>query len=253
MTSPAEVRTRVVVVDDEPPSRELMKRYVSDRSELELVMEAGSGWDAVAAIEESSPDLVLLDVEMPGLDGFGVLRELEERHLELPSIIFVTAYDRYAVRAFEAHAVDYLMKPVTEERFGQAIQRCLAQHKRRRLAVRALQEDALRSPPQRLLVRHRGRILPVAVDAIDWVQAEGDYVRIHAGDQAFLVERSLTEMLELLQSKGFARIHRGAVVNMDSVRELRPLGSGRYRLELEDGTRLVVSRTYSPRFRDSVL
>lgn len=245
---------RVLVADDELPARELMKGYVGSHPALELAGEAASGWDAVAAIEEASPDLVLLDVEMPGLDGFGVLQEVERRKLEMPLVVFVTAYDRYAVRAFEAHAVDYLMKPVTRQRFGKAIEHCLSDRRRRgRLAVRSLQEDALRSPPRRLLVRSRGRILPIKVDTIRWIQAEGDYVRIHAGDDSYLVERSLSEMDRLLEARGFARIHRGALVNLERVRELRSLGSGRYRLRLDDDTELIVSRTYSPRFREGVL
>ncbi len=249
----ADSRARVLVVDDEPLSREMMKRYVGDHPALELAGEAASGWDAVVAVEETCPDVILLDIEMPDLYGFGALQELETRKLEIPLVIFVTAYDRYAVRAFEAHAVDYLMKPVTRQRFGQAMDHCLSQRRRQALPVRSLQEDSLRSPPQRLLVRSRGRILPIGVDTLQWIQAEGDYVRIHAGKDSYLVERSLSEMEVLLETRGFARIHRGAVVNLERVRELRSLGSGRYRLELDDGTELIVSRTYSPRFRDGVL
>lgn len=243
---------RTLVVDDEPPARELMVRYVEAHEALELAAVAGSGWDALGAIEEEAPQLVLLDIQMPGLDGFGLLAELERRHLEPPWTIFVTAYDQYAIRAFEVHAVDYLLKPVSRRRFDAAVERALSRRPRP-VALPALLEDTLRQPPRRILVQERGRIRPVEVEAIDWLEAEGDYVRLHVGTATHLVSKSLTEMEELLAPRGFLRVHRGAVVNLERIRELRPLGSSRYQLLLTDGTELVASRSYSALFRDRVL
>ncbi len=244
---------RVLIVDDEQPARDLLRRYVEERGDLELAAEASSGEEAVAAAGKLAPDLMLLDVEMPELDGFGVLAELERGRLDLPWVIFVTAFERYAVRAFEAQALDYLLKPVTRRRFDRAIDRYLALADPPAPSVQQLLEDALVQPPQRVLVRTLGRIVPVPVEAIDWVEANGDYVNIHVGGRRHLIERTLTDMEKLLAPRSFLRVHRGALVNQNRIRELRPLGSGRYRLLLTDGSELVVSRTYSSRFRGDLL
>ena len=244
---------RVAIVDDEPLARDLLGRLVRDRADLQLVGEASNGTDAVDLLERERPDVVLLDVEIPAPDGFAVLTELEGRQIELPRVIFVTAYDRYAVRAFEAQALDYLLKPVTPDRFAQAIARCGADRARPSTNVSLLAEDALHRPPRRVLVRRRGRITPIAVADIDWIEASGDYVTIHVGDQKHLLERTLSDMERLLAPSLFLRIHRGALVNQSRIRELQSLGSGRYRLTLQTGQSLVVSRTYSGQFRDGLL
>jgi len=242
-----------LVVDDEAPARGLMESYVTQHAGLELVGSATSGSEALLEIERLQPALVLLDVEMPELDGFQVLEELVDRDAALPKVVFVTAFDRYAVRAFDAQAVDYLMKPVSAERFEQAVERCLEQRDPVSPSVERLLEDALQRPPKRMLIRHQGRIVPVPVESIDWIEAEGDYVRIHLGDHGHLVERTLQAMESLLEPRDFLRIHRSALVNLKRVRELRSAGSGRYRLVLKDGTELFVSRKYSPRFRGELL
>ena len=167
---------RILIADDEPPSRQLMTAYVQRHPGVTLHDAVGSGDEAVASIERAPPDIALLDVEMPGRDGFGVLAEVERRALSMPKVVFVTAYERYAVRAFEIHAVDYLLKPVSYERFQVAMDRCLAATPSPQGPVRALLEDAMVLPPQRLLIRDRGRITPVPVDAVDWIEASGDYV-----------------------------------------------------------------------------
>lgn len=246
---PEDRTLRVVLVDDEPPARDLLRAYVKARSDLELTGEADSGDSAFEVIERAAPDVVLLDVQMPAGDGFSVLERLASRGIELPLVILVTAYDRYAVRAFEVHAVDFLPKPVTRERFDEAIARCRERTWPSVAEVERFLEDALHRPPQRLLVRERRRIVPVPVEAIDWIEADGDYVRVHAGGRSHLLEKTLKELDRLLAPRGFARIHRGAVVNLNRIRELRPLGSARYALLLRDGTRLTVSRSYSEIFR----
>jgi len=245
-----------LIVDDELPARELMRSHAARRQELRVLGEAEDGLAAVEAIRRLDPDLVLLDVEMPSLDGFGVLDEVSRLGMRLPRVIYVTAFDRYAVRAFEVNAVDYLLKPVSQARFNQAIDRCLhacSASSGSEEGLRRLLEDVLHLPPQRLLVRERGRIVPIAVSAIDWLEAEGDYIRIHVGRQTHLIEKTFGTMECLLGRRGFARIHRGAMVNLDRIRELHPEGSGRLRLFLLDGTQLSVSRSYSQRFREGVL
>jgi two-component system LytT family response regulator len=253
---PEKVILGTLIVDDEPPARELMLVHVSRRQELRILGEAANGLAAVEAIQRLKPDLVLLDVEMPSLDGFAVLEELDRRGIPMPRIIFVTAFDRYAVRAFEVNAMDYLLKPVGQARFDQAIDRCLAAYAgagKSDEGIRRLLEDVLHLPPQRLLVKERGRIVPIPVSAIDWLEAEGDYIRVHVGNQTHLIEKTFGKMENLLATRGFARIHRSAMVNLDRIRELHPEGSGRLRLLLRDGTELMVSRSYSQRFREGLL
>ena len=244
---------KVLIVDDEPPSRKMLSSYADRHPGIARRSVAESGRAAVEAIERDPPDIVLLDIEMPELDGFGVLAEVERRGLDGPMIVFVTAYERYAVRAFDIHAVDYLLKPVSYERFETAIDRCLAGAPKPLTPVQGLLEDALYYPPQRLLIRDRGRITPVAVDDVDWVEANGDYVNVHVGPQSYLLERGLSEMADLLGRRGFARVHRGAIVNLSRIRELRPLGSGRYELVLDSGRTLTVSRSFSHQFRGTLL
>jgi len=246
-------RVPTLVVDDEAPARGLIETYVRDHAALDFVGNATSGSGALREIERLGPELVLLDIEMPELDGFQVLEELIDRGEKIPKVVFVTAFDRYAVRAFDAQAVDYLLKPVSAERFERAIERCLQRQEPATPSVERLLEDALQRPPKRMLIRHQGKIIPVPVEAIDWIEAEGDYVRIHLGERSHLVERTLQAMETLLQPRDFLRIHRSALVNLKRVRELRSAGSGRYRLVLRDGTELSVSRKYSPRFRGGLL
>lgn len=249
MPSPA----RVLIADDEAPARRLLGNYTERHPRLHVLHLVADGDAAVSAIERDPPDIALLDIEMPGLDGFGVLAEIERRGLDVPRFVFVTAYERYAVRAFDIHAVDYLLKPVSYERFEVAIDRCLEAVASPPQPVQALLEDALYLSPKRLLIRDRGRITPVAVEDVDWLEASGDYVVVHVGAHTHLLERSLAEMNDLLGRRGFARVHRGAIVNLARIKELRSLGSGRYELVLIDGQTLTVSRSYSQQFRGDIL
>lgn len=244
---------RLAIVDDEPLARRLLASYAAGRADLEPVGEAASGTEAVELIEARRPELILLDIEMPGADGFDVLGRLHERGVALPLIVFVTAFDRYAVRAFEMNAVDYLLKPVTLERFDEAIDRCRARTWRTVQNVETLLEDTLHRAPRRLLIRSQRRIVPVPVESIDWIQAAGDYVKVRTGEQEHLLEYTLKEMEKVLSPAGFTRIHRSAIVNVKRIKELRSLGSARLEVVLQDGSRLPVSRTYSGRFRDLML
>jgi two-component system LytT family response regulator len=265
---------RVLIVDDEPPARmrlRTMLELLPDADALEVVGEAEDGEAALEAIAASRPDVVFLDVQMPGLDGFGVVRALaaDATLLEalggaLPAVVFATAFDQHAVRAFDVHAVDYLVKPFDARRLATAVARV-----RERLAARrapaASTEEPL--PPQlaallaalpgatarpyatRLAVRVGERVYWVRTADIDWVEADGNYLRLHTGTgtpqaKAHLIRKPLAALAEELDPAQFARIHRSSLVNIDRIRELRALSDGEYQVLLADGTKLKLSRTY---------
>ena len=249
-----------MIVDDEPLARDAVRRLVEQRSDLELCGEAGSGPEALDLIQSAGQqdqpfDLLFLDIQMPGLGGFELLEELAQTESKVnPAVVFITAYDRYAVRAFDTQAVDYLLKPATKSRFNQAVDRCI--ESRRDLEaheVRQLLADALVSAPTRLLVKRGSRIVPVPVEQVDWVEANGDYVRLHCGENTHLLERTLSDMERLLEPSSFCRIHRSALVNEARIAELIPLGSGRYEIKLENGTKLIMSRSYGTKFKRDAL
>jgi two-component system LytT family response regulator len=263
---------RTVVVDDEPLARKRLARLLEDESGIEVVAVCATGRDAVRVIREQSPDLVFLDVQMPELDGFGVLRELGAR---LPSVVFVTAYDRYAIQAFEVHALDYLLKPYTPARLSAAVERAARQlhragpdterltellehldRERRELASRmngngggAAPAPVAATPAHtgRLLVKEGERMFFVPVERVDWLEAEGNYVRLHCGRDAHLVRATLGGMEDQLDARTFTRIHRSTIVNVDRVKEVRPWFAGDYVVKLQDGTELRLSRRYRDR------
>jgi two-component system LytT family response regulator len=244
---------RVLIVDDEEVARQRVRRLLAREQDVEIVGEASDGIQAVESIRALSPDLVFLDVQMPEVDGFEVLERL--RPDPVPEVVFVTAYDDYAVRAFEVHAVDYLRKPFDATRFREAFARA-----RRRLAsaeaeARARKLDALLAqiqaqPPrsrERLMVRADGRLYFVRVDDIDWVEAAGNYVKLHVGRETHLMRETMAGIEALLDPSRFLRIHRSAIVNLDRVREMQPWFSGEYTVILRDGTQLRLSRVYRDR------
>ncbi len=254
--APAGARVRALIVDDEPPAREILRRLLAADSEVELLGECGDGAEAVEAIRRLRPDVVFLDVQMPGMDGFGVLDELAAG--ELPLVVFVTAYDAYALRAFEVHALDYLLKPFDDERFDDALVRIKRTLHRRevdavsRRLVALLEErgGAATSPPQRLMVRSGGRVVYLRPEEIDWIEAADYYVRLHVGGSRHLLRDSLSALEERLDPRRFARVHRSAIVNLERVRELHPGVGGSAVLVLDDGTRLPLSRRQKARFAE---
>ena len=233
---------RLIVADDEALARGLVRDYVARCSGVRIVHECIDVATLAAALEQGGADAAMLDIRMPGRDVFEVLDEIRQRQ-PLPAVVFATAYDRYAVRAFEMNAVDYLVKPFTESRFAKTIGR-LREYQRRGTpadGVPRLLRDLGRRP-DRLLVPEGRRIVPVAVSAIGWIQAEGDYARIHADGKSYLVYRTLNELEARLDPAEFLRVHRSAIVRLDQIQEVEPAGSGRYRVTLKVGGILTVSR-----------
>jgi two-component system LytT family response regulator len=240
---------RTLVVDDEALARKRLLTLLADEPDIAVIGEVGSGSAAVEAIAGKRPELVFLDVQMPGLDGFGVLRCTAGAHV--PVIVFVTAHDEHAIRAFEVQAVDYLLKPVVTARFHEAVRRAVAKvrsssatdHARAMEAllarVRPPAEDELRIP-----IRQEGQIVLIRPADIDWVEADGDHLRIHAGRETYVVRETLTELLGRLPADRFARIHRSIIVNVPRVRVVELVPKGGYVLVMNGGARLRSGRSY---------
>ena len=244
---------RLIVADDEALARGLVRDYVARCSGVRIVHECIDVATLAAALEQGGADAAMLDIRMPGRDVFEVLDEIRQRQ-PLPAVVFATAYDRYAVRAFEMNAVDYLVKPFTESRFAETIGR-LRDYQRRGTpadGVPRLLRDLGRRP-DRLLVPEGRRIVPVAVSAIGWIQAEGDYARIHADGKSYLVYRTLNELEARLDPAEFLRVHRSAIVRLDQIQEIEPAGSGRYRVTLQGGGTLTVSRGRAQALKQLIL
>jgi two-component system, LytTR family, response regulator len=242
-------------VDDEPLAREGVRLHLAAAPDVDVVGEAGSGEEAVELIESLRPDLMILDVQMPGIDGFGVLEAVGTS--QMPVTIFSTAYDQFAVRAFEAHAVDYLLKPFDAERFNRALERGrsgVAARRREQMDHRLaslLQELQARARySERIIVRAGGRIVFLRTAEIGWVEAASNYVRIHAGQKEYLLRETMTALEARLDPAEFVRIHRSTMVRVDRIRELEPLFQGDYVVILTDGTRLTSSRGYRERLQE---
>lgn len=246
---------RALIVDDEPPARNLLQEYLEDVPQIEVIGECGNGREAIEAINEKAPDLVFLDVQMPGLDGFDVLERIEV----LPDIIFSTAYDEYALQAFDAGAVDYLLKPYTRARFRKAVERAKDRYTENsddytdRLAALLQNARATEGDPlERLYVRHGEKIIPVDTDDIRWIEAAGDYSKLHTDEKTYLASLGISKLEERLDNKRFARVHRSYIIAFPAVDHLRSDGSGGYKAILVDGTRVRVSRSYASEIRDRI-
>jgi two-component system, LytTR family, response regulator len=243
------MKIRALIVDDEPPARDLIATLLREESDVEVVGECANGHSAVAAIDRLSPDLVFLDVQMPGLDGFGVLAGLPMQRW--PLIVFVTAYDKHAVRAFEVHALDYLLKPFEYDRLRQTVQRVRIELRKsteslQQTRLLALLEDIQQRSENwdRLAVRDSRRVTFFKPEEIDWIETEGNYLRLHVGRTSHLLRQTMNTAEARLASKKFLRISRSALVNLERVKEWQPLFHGDSLLTLADGTRLTVSRVY---------
>lgn len=246
------MKTRVLIVDDEPLARERVRALLEGIPDVECVGECGDGTAAVAAIRRDAPDVVLLDVQMPELDGFGVLGQIAGARM--PVVIFVTAYDRFALKAFEVHAVDYLLKPFDRERFATAIRRAVDEVKRQQagelsqrltaLLADVRPEAAKPKAIDRIAVKSSGRVVFVKVDELDWVESADNYVNLHVGAENHLHRETLSSLESQLPPEKFMRISRSTIVNMDRIRELQPLFHGEYSVILRNGTKLTLSRSY---------
>jgi two-component system LytT family response regulator len=241
---------RSLIVDDEPLARRRLKTLLRAEPHVEVVGEAEDGAAAVDAIRRLRPDLVFLDVQMPGLDGFGVLDQVGLDRV--PAVIFVTAYDHYALQAFDAHAVDYLLKPFDRARLREAIARAVKLSDSDELLQRVytLLAMAAKRPLRRVLVRSAGRIHFVSTSEIDWIEAAGHYVTLHAGRQAHLLRETMAALAARLDADRFVRVGRGTIVNLDAVRELQPASHGDLDVVLRNGTRLRASRRYAKGLRE---
>ncbi len=245
------MKLRTLIVDDEAPARERLRSLLEGIELIELVGEAKDGVEAVRMIEETAPDLVLLDIQMPVLDGFGVIDALREP----PAIVFVTAYDEYAIRAFEVNALDYLLKPFGKERLERAIQRAhheltTGQQFSARIGplLETLRDE--RRYMERLAVRKADRILVLDVREIDWIEAERGGVVVHVGEQAHPVSRTLAELEARLDPSLFFRAHRSVVVNLNRVKEIIPWFAGSHKLRLTTGADVDLSRSRARALRE---
>lgn len=242
---------RTIIADDENLARKKLRLLLSSESGVNVIAECRDGRQTVSAVQTHSPDLLLLDVQMPDLDGFQVLEELSPG--ELPVVIFTTAYDHYAIRAFEAHALDYLLKPFNQERLHRAIERVKVELlKTHEHSVKARILDLLgRSKPEtpqlnRLVIRTAGRVVFLELDEVDWIEAAANYVKLHVGKESFLLREGIGHISAKLDPERFVRIHRSSIVNVRRIRELQPCDSGEYIAVLRDGKELSCSRGCRP-------
>jgi two-component system LytT family response regulator len=243
------MRIRLLIVDDEPLARDKIRTMVAGDPEIEITGECTNGAEAVAAVQSLRPDLMLLDVQMPQIDGFAVLDALKSDYL--PLVIFVTAFDHYAIQAFEVHALDYLLKPFDRERFQAAIEHAktyLGGARNGQLDQRILsllkQLEADAKYLERLVVKTEGRVFFLLTAEIDWIEAEGNYVNVHTARKSHLLRESISSLEAQLDPKEFIRIHRSTIVNLRRVKELQPWSHGEYQVILHDGTQLMLSRNY---------
>ena len=262
-------KMRVVIVDDEPLARSRIRRLLAAERDAEIVAECTNGREAIEAVREHKPDLLILDVQMPELDGFDVLGALDPA--QVPAVIFVTAYDQYAVQAFEVHALDYLLKPFDAERFHKAVERARAQVagvtgdgssgrlmqllEQLTAEQRELEQIISRRADKyldRMMIKSGGRVFFVKVEEIDWIEAAGNYVRLHVARDSFLLRETMNSVESKLDPDHFLRIHRSTIVNLDRIREMQPWFSGEYVVIMKDGTQLKLSRGYRDKLPDRV-
>ncbi len=248
---------RALIVDDEPISRRRLRRLLALEPECELTGECENGRDAVHLLEREKVDILFLDVQMPEMDGFEVVRAISRSH---PLVIFTSAYDEYALKAFEVHAFDYLLKPFDRRRFRESLERA-----RRQLAQArpAMSDDRLLTlfeslagalhAPDRIAVRNNGRVIFLKLGDIDWIEAADNYVCLHAGRETHILRETMTELEARLDPARFIRVHRSAIVNIDCIKELQPWFRGDYKVMLNDGTELTLTKTHREKLESRLL
>lgn len=244
---------RTIIVDDEPLARDKLSAFLEKEGDIEILAQCRDGREAVEAIDREKPDLVFLDVQMPEMDGFEVLENIDTENL--PTVIFTTAYDQYAIKAFDVHAVDYLLKPFDRERFGQALARARSEQEKRRVGemeqrlmdlIGDLEKrrETETKYPERLVVKSSGKVVFIKVTDIDWVDAAGNYVRLHISGDSHLMRETMGRIEARLDPEQFLRIHRSTIVNIERIRELQQQFHGDYLVVLKSGQRLTLSRSY---------
>lgn len=255
-TSPPDTAMKVLIVDDEPLARDGIRLLLDTDDDVEVIGECGNGADAIAAIVRHRPDLVFLDIQMPEVTGFDVLARLEPD--ALPSIVFVTAYDQYAIRAFEVHALDYLLKPFDDDRFYQTLARAKEQFRLAQVsdlserlmsllstyASPAVEQQPPSPRPKRLAIKSAGRVVFVEIDAIDWIEAADYYVQLHVGKKSYLHRQSLSSLERELDPDVFLRLHRSALVHKQRIREIRHQGKRDLVVVLDGGVEIKVARSH---------
>ena len=245
---------RALIVDDEPIARKGVRSLLKSEEQIEVIGEAANGLEAIEMISKKSPDVVFLDVQMPGLDGFGVIEQIGVG--KMPVIIFVTAYDLHALKAFQVHAIDYLLKPINPDNFHIAVERArsLLQTEKsvdinKKLVALLQTMNVNQEYHKRFVLKSTGRMVIVNVDEIDWIEADGDYVRLYVKGRYQLMRERISAIEQQINPAQFIRIHRSVIVRIDRIKEMKPLLNGDHLLTLHDGTQLSLSRTY----RDKVL
>jgi two-component system LytT family response regulator len=245
-------KIRALIADDEPLARKGVQAMLKGETDIAIIGESADGLQTVSAIQEKSPDLVFLDVQMPGLDGFGVIEQVGIENM--PVVIFVTAYDLHALRAFQVHAIDYLLKPLNAERFHMALGRARALLQQQQFAevnekltclLNTLRAN--RAFSERFIIKSLGSIEVVKVSDLDWIEAEGDYVRLHAQGKSHLLREKISALEAQLDPATFVRIHRSIIVRLDRIATLKPQNNGDHLVFLRDGRKLSLSRTYHDR------
>lgn len=247
---------RTIIVDDEPLAREKLRGFIDREDDVEIVAECGDGRSALEAIDQSKPDLVFLDVQMPELDGFEVIDNLDLD--PMPKVVFTTAYDQYALKAFEVHAIDYLLKPFDRARFGEALDLVRAASRRDQVGTMREQLKALlddldkrrKTYRDRLVIKTSGRVVLINVDDIDWIDAAGNYVRLHVGTDSHLLRETMSRLEGRLDPGKFLRIHRSTIVNIERIKELQQQFHGDYVVILREGQRLTLSRSYRDKLQE---
>ena len=241
------MKIRALIVDDEPLARKRIKRLLADEPDISVIGECGSGLEAIQAIPEVRPDLLFLDIQMPEFDGFEVLQSIQAK--PLPAIVFITAYDKHALKAFEVHALDYLLKPFRQERFNQALQRARTQLAKPGtdeinpgLAALIEQLQAENNYLDRFMIKSSNRVVFVKAGDVDWIESAANYALLHVGDKTHVVRETMHALESKLSPKTFQRISRSAIVNLERIKELQPMGKGQYVILLANGKQLMMSR-----------
>ncbi len=246
---------RIVVADDEPLARKKLRILLATEVGVRIVAECCDGLQTIAALRDYQPELLLLDIQMPGADGFQVLNAIPAD--KMPIVIFTTAYSQYAIRAFEAHALDYLLKPFDQEKIHRALERTrteLLKMDEREVTRRVLAflADVKAEADRRLIIKAGGRVVFLQLDEIDWVEAAANYVKVNVGKESYLLREGIGQIAEKLDPRHFVRIHRSTIVNVCRIRELQPCNSGEYIVVLKDGKELSCSRGYRPKLQQLI-